>query len=167
MPPDDAQPAPDIRDIVPPAPVVDDAFAVFLLVSAAVLVLAVLVLVALWVVHKARGPKPPPVPEGAADAARRELDQLAAAAETLPPGEILDRLAATIDVYLHRRHGIPATFRTADELTREHPGHPPPIPAVAPLAGVLRSLDEARFAAPHRARQQALALVQQARALIK
>lgn len=166
MPPDASPQAPDIRDIVPPAPVVDETLTVIMLASAAVLVLTVLVLIALWAVRRARGAKPPPVPGEAAAAARRDLDRLASEADQLSPGEILDRLAATIDVYLHRRHGIPAKFRTADELTREHPGHPPPVPAVAPLAEVLRSLEEQRFAAPNRARERAVALVGEARALI-
>ncbi|CAN5429456.1 hypothetical protein BH23VER1_BH23VER1_15520 [soil metagenome] len=166
MPPEAQRP--DIRDIVMPDPVSLSGGASLPALLMVLVAIGLLVAAIVWIILRARRPRPPKLPPAPDAAARRALDHLEQESADLPAEAIAERLGQAVAVFLHRRHGVPALYRTAVELSRQRsPGHPPPLPQIRAFAPLLGEIESIKFASPNRQKDRALAAIHQARQLLQ
>lgn len=166
MPPE-SDPIPDIRDIVPPEVVTDPRLWIVLGVVAGLVVAALLGVAIVRAASRRRRLSPPPVPVPPEAAALAALEALERETPPRPPEEAAAAVERAVARFLHRKLGIPALYRTAEELTaRRGPEDPPPLPGLAPFAPLYERLAELRFASPHRQGREVEALIAEARAVV-
>jgi len=138
---------PDIRDIVSPGAVSDPSYSVVLAVFVGLTLGGALAGALIFLVLRSRRIIPPPMPLPARDVALHSLARLRKKAGDMTPVEITREIDQILDIYMHRRFGVPALYRTADELTRDRSADsPPPLPQLRPFAPLLEKLENARFA---------------------
>jgi hypothetical protein len=167
MEPDQLQEIPDIRDIVTPEAVPDPRAQAIIAVLAGLVALAFAVALVRWWLARRRWPAPPLLPPDPRADAVAALAGLRGQAAAMTPSELARQVGEILDRYLHRAVGVPATFRTAEELAGfERPGAPPPLPQLAPFAPLLRRLAEAKFAGPEARQGDAATLIDAAAAAI-
>lgn len=158
---------PDIRDIVPPEQVIDPRLLIIVLVLASLALLTALAFLVFGKRRRAARSRPPRLPQPPGEIAVAELEQIKSGATQLSAVEIAERVSAAIDTYIHRQHGVPARFRTVDELTRRRSDDdPPPLPAIQRFAPVLEHLETLKFSSPVRKKENAEKLIAQALTLI-
>lgn len=159
---------PDIRDIVPPEQVLDPRLLTIVIVLAALALITALAFLIFSKRRKAHRARPPRLPRPPAEIAIAELEKIKVTAENLSAVEIAEQVSAAVDTFLHRQHGVPARFRTVDELTRRRtPDDPPPLPAIQNFAPLLEHLETLKFSSPVRKKENAETLITQALTLIK
>ncbi|MDG2124269.1 MAG: hypothetical protein P8J87_11250 [Verrucomicrobiales bacterium] len=159
---------PDIRDIVPPEQLVDPRLLTIVIVLASLALITALAFLIFTKRSKAHRSRPPRLPRPPSEIALAELEKIKSAADGLSASEIADQVSTSIDTFLHRQHGVPARFRTVDELTRRRsPEDPPPLPAIQHFAPLLDHLETLKFSSPVRKKENAQALIGQALTLIQ
>ncbi len=150
-----------------PAPLPPDDGALLWFAVGVLVAIGMLVGALVWLVLYIRRPHPPKLPPLPDSAAVAPLEKLSKDAADLPAEAITERLAETIAIYLHRRHGVPALYRTAVELSRQRSAaHPPPLPGIKAFAPLLERIESIKFASPHRQKEAALEALRGARDIV-
>lgn len=155
----------DIRDLKPqidlPYRGATSATRITALIAAALATIAVPALIGVWVLRRLRRVPPSPVPAvpvaGPADAARAELDRIAAR-DLLDAGdtrEFHELLAACVRRYLAATYDIPATALTTRELGPMMERHGAGRWQARLVTGLLSECDAVAFAGAHPARARA------------
>ena len=133
------------RDIAPPPPVWDQSE--ILLCAAGSLVFLVFTFGLLRWMRLWRGrPRFPRLPGDPGRRAVLELEMLESELDILCCGEVAARASDALRCFLHREHGMLASFETSEELAGESAENQPPVPpGVTPFVACLKELDALRF----------------------
>ena len=158
---------PELREIASPLPVWDLGDILFW-VGVGVASLVFTVVLAAWLMRWAGRPRFPALPDEPGLRALRDLEKLRSRVGSVSGQQSAGHASGVLRSFLHRRHGMLASFATSRELAGL-PGteEPPAPPEVVPLIRCLEELDALRFAGDQSAVSEVPAVIDRATAILR